>query len=204
MATPGRSTCDGAGDDDLFDVRSRFESWEREFRGSARRDDSALLVEHLAAVGLPEDPLPLIEGTIQVVAACLAYCVIDSQEVVGFLQRQQYEPAGSRDAPYLLTFDLHGQGFARIATQIPFRPLDLVDIYGTAWERYKTVGYSQIRVSRSDGEPLGPDEIARVEAAVESDFRHDFNEDEVEFWFDPDTIEGVVIVTVQDADLGQS
>ena len=46
--------------------------------------------------------------------------------------------------------------------------------------------------------PLSADEIAKLEAVVDEDLRFDYSEDELNFWFDPDTHDGVLKVSVQD------
>ena len=46
--------------------------------------------------------------------------------------------------------------------------------------------------------PLSPDEIANFETVVDEDLRFDYSEDELDFWFDPDTHDGVLKVSVQD------
>jgi hypothetical protein len=97
-----------------------------------------------------------------------------------------------------VTFDIHGKAFARLTLPESLRPLDLADLYGTPWDQYERVGFSDFWISRVDGQDLSPLEIAEFENTVESDLRFDYGEDEVTFWFDPDSQEGSLKVTVQD------
>jgi hypothetical protein len=172
--------------------------WERSFRAAARDDRNRILRAHLRHVELPDEPDLLLEGTVLVVRTCVAYLMLDNQSVDGFLARQQYDPTNVVDAPFLVTIDICGKAFARIATPVPFEHLDLADLYEAPWERYKMAGYNQFFVSRTDGEDLAPDEIEALDEAVTRDLRFDYTEDDLSFWFDPDTVEGVLIVSVQD------
>ena len=78
------------------------------------------------------------------------------------------------------------------------RPVDLADLYGTPWNDYRVVGYCDIWISRIDEVPLSADEIAQFETVVDEDLSFDYSEDELRFWFDPDTHDGMLKVSVQD------
>jgi hypothetical protein len=81
--------------------------------------------------------------------------------------------------------------------------VDLADLYGTPWNTYECVGYSDFWIARVDGKALSAQEIADFETAVENDLRFDYGDDEVTFWFDPDRIEGALNIVVQDVDDSQ-
>lgn len=172
--------------------------WEQVFRATALNDNNRILRAHLRTLDLPDKPNLLLDGTILVVRRCAAYLMLDNQLVVDFLEYQKYDPAQATDARYLVTFDICGKAFARIAMPIPFKHVDLADLNEAPWQPYKLAGYSQFFVSRVDGKHLTPDEIRETENAVTNDLRFDYDEDELEFWFDPDTIEGVLTVAVHD------
>lgn len=125
--------------------------------------------------------------------------MLDNLDVEKFLARQQYDPTDLSDAPYLVTFDIYGRSYARIFTPLSLKLLDFADLYGTPWEPYKRVGYNEFRISRADGQPLSLEEIDALDDAVSRDIRFDYGEAEVEFGFDPDTVPGVHLGSIQDA-----
>lgn len=172
--------------------------WEKSFRADAKADEYRIFQEHLRSLDLPEKPLMLLDGTIVFVQMCVAYLELDGQEVIGFLERQTYDPRKSSDMPYQVTFDIHRKAYARLNLPASLRPVDLADLYGAPWNDYRVVGYCDIWISRIDEVPLSPDEIAKFETVVDEDLRFDYSEDELDFWFDPDTHDGVLKVSVQD------
>lgn len=173
-------------------------AWEETFRAAAKADDFQLLQTHLRNLELPDEPGLLLDGTILVVQVSVAYLAMDGQQVAEFLAQQKYDPSQVSGAPYQVTFDIHGKAYARVNLPASLRPLDLADLYGTPWNTYERVGYSDFWISRVDGNALSAQELADFERAVESDLRFDYGEDELTFWFDPDTLDGVLKVTVQD------
>lgn len=172
--------------------------WEKSFRADAKADDYRIFKDHLRSLDLPEKPNMLLDGTIAFVQMCVAYLELDGQEVNMFLERQTYDPKKSSDMPYQVTFDIHRKAYARINLPASLRPVDLADLYGAPWNDYRVVGYCDIWISRIDEEPLSRDEIAQFETVVDEDLRFDYSEDELNFWFDPDTHDGVLKVSVQD------
>jgi len=172
--------------------------WEKSFRAEAKADDYRIFQEHLRSLNLPEKTNMLLDGTIVFVQMCVAYLELDGQEVIEFLDRQTYDPRKSNDMPYKVTFDIHRKAYARINLPASLRPVDLADLYGAPWNDYRVVGYCDIWISRIDEVPLSPDEIAKFETVVDEDLRFDYSEDELDFWFDPDTHDGVLKVSVQD------
>ena len=172
--------------------------WEKSFRADAKADDCQILQAHLKSLDLPEKPNMLLDGTIVFVQMCVAYLELDGQEAIEFLERQTYDPRKASDVPYQVTFDIHGKAYARLNLPASLRPVDLADLYGAPWNDYRVVGYCDIWISRIDEVPLSLDEITKFETVVEEDLRYDYSEDELSFWFDPDTHEGVLKVSVQD------
>ena len=172
--------------------------WEQSFRADAKADDYRIFQAHLRSLDLLEKPNMLLDGTIVFVQMCVAYLELDGQEVNEFLDRQTYDPRKSNDVPYQVTFDIHRRAYARLNLTASLRPVDLADLYGAPWNDYRVVGYCNIWISRIDVVPLSPDEIAKFETVVDEDLRFDYSEDKLDFWFDPDTHDGVLKVSVQD------
>jgi len=152
----------------------------------------------MKSLDLPDKPNMLLDGTIVLVQMCVAYLELDGQEVSQFLERQTYDPRKSNDMPYQVTFDIHRKAYARLNLPASLRPVDLSDLYGAPWNDYRVVGYCDIWISRIDEVPLSPDEIAKFETTVDEDLCFDYSEDELSFWFDPDTHDGVLKVSLQD------
>lgn len=172
--------------------------WEQDFREDAKADDYRTFRAHLRRLDLPGEPSLLMEGTIQVVQMSFAYLALDNQAVDEFLSHQRYDASRVVGAPYQVTFDIHGKAYARINVPASLRQVDLADLYATPWNPYERVGYCELWISRVDGTALSPEEIADLEKSVEDDLRFDYDEEEVEFWFDPDTYPGNLRVVIQD------
>ncbi len=97
-----------------------------------------------------------------------------------------------------MTFDVFGRGFARVLADTRLRALDLADLYGMPWDRLQRVGFTRFWVSRVDGVDLSVAELERLEQDITEDLLYDYGEDELDFWFDPDTYKGAMLVSVQD------
>ena len=172
--------------------------WETSFRAAAKADKYKVLQTHLRSLDLPDDPSLLLDGTVAFVRMCVAYLTLDNQKVIEFIEQQQYDPASVANAPYTVTFDVFGKAYARFNLPASLRPIDLADLYGAPWEDYGVVGYGDIWIARTDGVALSAEEKAAFEQVVTADLRYDYGEEELDFWFDPDTHEGILKVTVQD------
>lgn len=176
-----------------------LKEWEHEFRKAAEADNLAMLRDHLKKLDLPDKPKQLLEGTILVVWACCAYAHIDGRPTEEFLALQKYDPSNIKDAKYVLIFELCGKAFARIlVSSMMDKCLDLADLYGHPWYKYKTCGYSRIWISRQDGKALTSREKNKIEDGVTCDLRFDYDEKELGFWFDDSTLRGVLRVEVYD------
>ena len=180
-----------------------LEEWEQAFRADAQADGCQSLQAHLRSLNLPDEPALLLEGTILLVQMCAAYLTLDNQAHGQFLAQQTYDPGRAVGAPYLVTFDLCRKAYARVNLPASLRPIDLADLYGSPWYEYEVVGYCDLWIGRADGVALSGEESAAFEKAVDYDLRFDYGEDEVRFWFDPDTHEGILKVTVQDVCEGE-
>lgn len=185
--------------------KNLFKEWEREFRNDARADSLALFHDHLKKLGLLGKPKQLLEGTILAVQACCAYASIDGRSYNDFLAMQTYDPAGAGQTKYSLTFELCQKAFARILTPKKIHHcIDLADLYGYPWHKYKVCGYHELWVTRTDGKALTAREKARLEEEVTDDLRYDFADDELGFWFDDSTIKGVLRVYLYDVEEGEN
>jgi hypothetical protein len=173
-------------------------AWEEAFRAAAEADDFEILRAHLHNLELRDAPDLLIDGTVFFIRTSVACLAMDGQQVADFLAQQTYDPTQANGAPYQVTFDIHGHSYARVNLPATLRPLDLADLYSTPWNEYMCVGYSDFWISRVDGYALSAEETADFENAVESDIRFDYGDDEVSYWFDPNSQEGSLKVTVQD------
>ncbi len=83
-----------------------FFTWGRNFRATARADRYTLFRDHLRLLELPEKPKLMLDGTIFVMQACVAYASLDGQPIEGLLAMQAYDPGESGDVPYIATFNL--------------------------------------------------------------------------------------------------
>lgn len=172
--------------------------WEEKFRAEAQADDYLLFRTLLRRLELPDEPTLMLDGTIMLIQTSSAYLAMDNRKVEDFLSWQQYAPVKVSRKPYQVVFDIHGMAYARIKLPATLQPLDLADLYGAPWDKLKICGYCDFWISRINGTSLTRKEIAAFEKVVESDLRFDYTEDELAFWFDPDSHEGILKVSVQD------
>ena len=184
--------------EDGKDIELAFDEWQRTFRANARADGNEMLRSQLKRLELSDDPVLLLEGTVQLVQLCVAYLALDFEDAREFLSLQSYLGNDDCQATYSMTFDLHGKAYARINVPATLSPIDLADLYGTPWNDYRVVGFRDVWISRRDGLPLTSDEFDDLESIVADDLRFDYDESELSFWFDRDSHDGVLKVTVQD------
>ena len=100
-----------------------------------------------------------------------------------FLAMQQYDPAKVPDARYVFTFYLSKNVFTRVLIGDQKSPLDLADLYGQPWFKYKTVGYHQLWITHPDYSPLVSAEMEQLKDLVSEDLSFDYDEDELSFYF---------------------
>ena len=162
-----------------------FHRWERSFRAAARSDNYSLFRDHMKRLGLPDEPKLIVEGTIAVVQAILAYATcLDGQPFEPFLEMQKYNPSQATDARYTLTFDLCGKSYARILVNSKLETIDLADLLNHPWDDYEVAGYGRIWISHPDWTRLTSEELKQLEDDVTSDLLFDYGVDELNFWFD--------------------
>ncbi len=175
--------------------------WQREFRAAAAAGGIESIREHLARLHLPCEPALLVEGTIAVVNAVLAYRMLDNpnavDEVQPFLRMQRCEPGGGPGGLLACTLDLNGRAAARIMVEDLTRDIDLADLYGHPWDDYRVVGFSRLWIARADYGELSWKELRALEAAVERDFGFD-DEEDVSLGFEDDPDSRFLLCHVQD------
>jgi hypothetical protein len=179
-------------------ARTIYHSWEKRLRAAARSDSYALFRGHMRRLGLPEKPRLMLDGTIRVMQAILAYASMDGLPLIPFMNMQQYNPSEAPDARYILTFDLFGKAFARVSADSKLFLPDLADLYNHPWYDYKVVGYQCLWISHPDWSPLTGAELEQLESAVTADLRFDYTEDELSFWFDCSPDASDLCVRLQD------
>jgi hypothetical protein len=190
-----------------------IEPWARNFRKAARSDRYSHFRSHLERLRqgescvitrntnlettlsgepeyyyfptpLPRAPKSILENTIDIVTAVLAYAYNTNVDTRKFLAMQQYDASKAVGARYLFTFDL-GKSVGRLFVDRRMRPLDLADLFGHPWPKLETVGYSKIWVSHPNWSTLTRAEFKFLESKITRDIRYDYGEDELELWFEP-------------------
>lgn len=174
-----------------------IEAWERTFRSDFAQDGGAMFEPLLARFGLKVDAEAMLEGTVDFVIASAAFASLDGVAVDELLVSQRYDSLDTA-AVYVLTFDLHGRGAARLLVSPNLRSVDLADLYEYPWHRFRRVGYSDFWISRLDGAALQGAEIDELHRLVTDDIMFDCDDDEISIIFDPETYEGAVAFSVYD------
>ena len=152
-------------------------------------------------LSLPEKPELMLEGTIRVIQAILAFASLDGRPLGRFLDMQQYNSSEAPDARYAFTFDLCGKAFARVlVNSLQETLLDLADLYGYPWDDYKVAGYQSIWISHPNWSRLTGRELKQLESEVTDDLRFDYSEDELNFWFEGSPDASYLFVSLQDID----
>jgi hypothetical protein len=179
-----------------------LQSWEQEFRSAAKADKLATLRDHLRGLDVRIKPELILEGTIQVVQACSAYMKMEGRSYAHFLATQTYDPFQSPSAKYAFTFSLCDRGFARVLVTHDLRGLDLADLYGHTWYKYKVIGFDHIWITPADRSDLGKRDFVKLERQVTDDLRFDYTEEELDIsfdaWFDEYHTAWVLVVSLQD------
>lgn len=140
----------------------------------------------------------MLEGTIRVMQAVIAFAIVDGQPWSRFLNMQQYNPSTVPDARYAFTFDLCGEAFARVLADSTLVMPDLADLYDYPWDDYKVAGYQSIWISHPDWSRLTSGELKHLESEVAYDLRFDYSEDELNFWFESSPDATFLYVSLQD------
>jgi hypothetical protein len=144
----------------------------------------------------------VVEGTIVVVRMCSAYLIADGYKKAfhELLSLQTYDPAKASNARYAFTFDIFGKAFARILVDAELEGVDLADLYGNPWFKYRRVGFRSLWISHPDWSHLTKKEMNQLRTAVTNDLRHDYAEDELSFWFDDNLDKSYLLVTLEDVE----
>lgn len=171
--------------------------WEQNFRAAFARDDGTQFEALIKRFGLEVDAQGMLEGTIDFVNASAALLHLDARRIEDFLGDQQYGGQTS-NAIYALTFDVGNQGAARLLVKKGLKLVDLADLYEYPWHRLELVGYSEIWVSRTDGNALDPSEVEELVRVVTDDIRFDHDEEAISLFFDPDSCAGALAITICD------
>lgn len=171
--------------------------WHRDFHLAAKNDHYDIFSEHLRLLKLPSKPISMLKATIHMVVAMTAYYQIDGRPSDDFLEMQTYNPAKSKNAPYMVSFDLNGHACARLLVDSELKSIDLADLYNHPWHPWKTVGYSQMWISHRYWTDLSKKEKKDLEKLVTDDLMFDYAEDELDFWFS-DLNAKYLYVSIQD------
>jgi hypothetical protein len=171
-----------------------FHRWRRSFKAAAHSDNYALLLDHMIKLGFPPEPKLMLEGTISVMAAVLAYARIDGHPFDQFLELQKYDPSQATDARYTFTFDLCGKSYARILVNSKLETIDLADLFNHPWDDYKVAGYDRIWISHPDWSHLANEELQQLEEYWTEDLLFDYSEDELNFRFEAGPDESFLLV----------
>lgn len=175
-----------------------FHRWRRSFRAAARSDNHALLLDHMGKLGFLPEPELMLEGTISVILAILAYAKMDGQQFDQFLELQKYDPSQSIDARYAFTFDLCGKSYARVLVNSKLETIDLADLLNHPWFDYEVAGYHRIWISHTDWSRLTNEELRQLEDYVTDDLLFDYAEDELTFSFEANADNSYLMANVEE------
>jgi len=178
-------------------------AWENSFKAAAKADKCRLFREHLSWLSLPNKPKLMLEGTIFVMQAVARYSKIDRIPIEPFLAMQQYDPGNVPDARYVFTFYLAKNVFARVLIGDQKSPLDLADLYGQPWFKYKRVGYHRLWINHPDYSPLDCAEMDYLKELVTEDLSFDYREDELSFHFEECPYSRFLLVGLRDVEPGE-
>lgn len=131
----------------------------------------------------------------------VSYNQVDGQSSGEFLAIQKYNPGEAPKVKYAFTLRVPNKFVARILTpKKVHQDLDLADLYNHPWHKYRISGYSEIWIARTDGRDLTAKENAMLEEQVADDLRFDYSEEELGFWFNDQSKEGLLYVCLYDVD----
>lgn len=194
-------------------------SWVNAFREAAENDDASKLYDQYALLDLiyvdglcevietgeqlelvaPITTKTLIDNTIMLVLACIAYGKLDGRDCAAFLARQNYDPAEAPISRYCVTFDISGNVAGRILVDdLDF--IDFADLLNHPWYEHEVCGYRSVTITRVDGADLSEEERTALKEEIIYDLRFDFGEDELGIWFDDLLGDDVLKVRVWEKD----
>lgn len=179
-------------------IATQLRRWRNRFCKAYEQDAGRRFKIELERFGLSGTAQDMVDATVDLVNWCAVMRQVDGQALADLLGRQSYSGRPKAESPFRLIFDLGGGVGAAVVVDKELRAIDLADIYEARWERLKRVGYTGFWVSRTDGNDLEPDEVLSLETAITADLRYDYEEDEVQIFFDPDTWPGCLYCSVDD------
>lgn len=173
-------------------------NWATRFRDTMASDDGGRFEADIERFALEATPADMVEATVALVIACCEMRQLDGQPSAEFLAHQQHAGAPASLAIYRVLFELGPGAVGVLMVDARLRWIDLADLYEMPWHYLERVGYVGFWVMRQDGADFEVEEVALLDKAITADLRHDYAEDEVCFYLDPDTWPGSVYCSVYD------
>lgn len=159
-----------------------FPKWYREFSAAAAADNYAELMRPIEHLELKCSPKDVMDSTVSLVNAVVAFCKLDGRDCEAFLNQQHYRVDSGGENEYCLIFDLSSptrKYFGRILTDIAFTSIDLEDLFDFPWPMPQTVGFTEVYITRLDGRRIGKREIRRLYKLVAADMYYGHSEEEL-------------------------
>ncbi len=175
-----------------------YDRWLRSFSADAVADDANELQRHIDYLQLGCSRADLILGTDLLVLANIVYLSMDGQDSKEFLERQRYWLCGDGLPHYILTFEMGVGHFGRLLADRKITGIDFADLFDHPWPPFESAGFSQVFISRLDGEPIEADEFKEIEKRVTEDMYYDFTEDEVSVTIQPTDLDDTVVFYAHD------
>ncbi len=173
-----------------------FRKWKKEFVSAAKADGCNEFRRHLEHLGMGDQPETMLQGTLMLMPAVMAYRHFDGQSNEELLCKQKYWLEGEGLPRYCLTFSF-GPMVGRILTDERFAQIDFADLFGHLWYDFRGVGFDSVWISRLDGKSIDDSEFNAIESHVLGDLYFDYDESEVAADVAFMDIDDSVLLTVQ-------
>jgi hypothetical protein len=173
-----------------------FQKWKKEFVSAAKADGCNEFRRHLEHLGMGDQPETMLQGTLLLMPAVMAYRHLDGQSNEELLCKQKYWLEGEGLPRYCLTFSF-GPMVGRILTDERFAQIDFADLFGHPWYDIRRVGFNSVWISRLDGKSIDDSEFNAIESHVLGDLYFDYDESEVAADVAFMDIDDSVLLTVQ-------
>lgn len=170
-----------------------YDRWLRQFSADAVADDANELQRHIDYLQLGCSRADLLHGTDLLVLAVMTYLSLDGRDCEPFIEQQKYWLCGEGLPHYILTFELGEKHFGRLVADKKISGIDFADLFNHPWYAYKTAGFSEVYISRLDGEPFDPGEIDDLERRFTEDICYDYEEDEVSAFVQPTELDDTAL-----------
>lgn len=161
------------------DLAQVFTQWQRQFAADAVADDCVEIQRHIQYLGIKCTRADMLEGTNMLLFAVAVYLQMDGQNFESMIKQQQYRLAGENLPFYCLTFDFGKGHFGRILADENLSGVDFADLFNHPWDEYKTAGFSDVWISRLDGEFIDKDESYGLEKRVTEDMYYDYSDEDL-------------------------